>query len=55
MSLEEILSDQVGKIAYRRDSYGEGRFKVISLLAGAGQGYALLTEDTWCGGQAGPW
>jgi serine/threonine protein kinase len=53
MSLEEIPSDQVGKIAYRRDRYGsDGRFKVLDLIAGAGQGYALLTEDTWCGGLA---
>ena len=52
MSLEEIPSDQVGKIAYRRDRYGDGRFRVLNLLAGAGQGYALLTEDTWCGGLA---
>ncbi|WP_067793888.1 phosphotransferase [Actinomadura formosensis] len=50
MSVLEIDSDQVGKVAYRRESYGGGRFRVVRLLAGAGQGYALLTEDTWCGG-----
>ena len=52
MSLAEIPSEQVGKTAFRRDRYGGERFRVIRLLAGAGQGYALLTEDTWCGGLA---
>lgn len=52
MSLKKIPSDQVGKVAYHRDRYGGERFKVVRLLAGAGQGYALLTEDTWCGGLA---
>ena len=52
MSLEEIPSDHVGKGAFRRDRYGGERFRVVRLLAGAGQGYALLIEDTWCGGLA---
>jgi serine/threonine protein kinase len=50
VSLEEISSDQVGKTAFRRERYGGERFRVVRLLAGAGQGYALLAEDTWCGG-----
>jgi len=50
--LEEIQSDQVGRTAYRRAYYDGERFRVMRLLASAGQGYALLAEDTWCGGLA---
>ncbi|CCW13339.1 phosphotransferase [Rhodococcus aetherivorans] len=49
---EEIPSETAGLVAYRRDRYGDGRFKVNKLLAGAGQGYALIVEDMWCGGKA---
>lgn len=41
-----------GHLTYYPQTYGDGRFRVIEPLATAGQGYALLVEDTWCGGAA---
>ncbi|MFD0341993.1 hypothetical protein ACFVH0_25485 [Streptomyces sp. NPDC127117] len=39
------------RLAWLPESYGEdGRFRTKSLLAGAGQGYAVLAEDRWSGG-----
>ncbi|REE97765.1 hypothetical protein [Thermomonospora umbrina] len=48
----ELPGGDASKVAYRRDRYGDGRFRFLRFLAGAGQGYALLVEDTWCGGPA---
>ncbi|MGV9663784.1 hypothetical protein [Nocardia niigatensis] len=50
--LSEIQPPSAGLVAYRRESYGAGRFRVIKYLAGAGQGYVLLIKDQWCGGLA---
>ncbi|MFB7212058.1 hypothetical protein [Streptomyces sp. NPDC056255] len=39
------------RLAWLPESYGEdGRFHTKRLLAGAGQGYAVLAEDRWSGG-----
>ncbi|MEU9565121.1 hypothetical protein AB0D16_24285 [Streptomyces sp. NPDC048161] len=39
------------RLAWLPESYGEdGRFLTKRLLAGAGQGYAVLAEDRWSGG-----
>ncbi len=37
MNLAEIPSEQVGKVAFRRERYGGERFKVVRVLAGAGR------------------
>ncbi|GAA2441850.1 hypothetical protein GCM10010433_48780 [Streptomyces pulveraceus] len=39
------------RLAWLPETYGEdGRFRTKRLLAGAGQGYAVLAEDRWSGG-----
>ncbi|WP_405403566.1 hypothetical protein [Streptomyces sp. NBC_01104] len=39
------------RLAWLPESYGEdGRFRTKRLLAAAGQGYAVLAEDRWSGG-----
>lgn len=39
------------RLAWLPEAYGEdGRFRTRRLLAGAGQGYAVLAEDRWSGG-----
>ncbi|MGC4946580.1 hypothetical protein ACLQ2N_10345 [Streptomyces sp. DT224] len=39
------------RLAWIPESYGDdGRFRTRRLLAGAGQGYAVLAQDSWSGG-----
>ncbi|MGW6485586.1 hypothetical protein [Streptomyces sp. NPDC055056] len=45
-------SNGAARRAWIPAAYGaDGRFRVKSLLAGAGQGYTLLAEDSWSGGE----
>jgi serine/threonine protein kinase len=50
--IPEEISLEPGKVAFRRDFYGGERFEFVKVLARGGQGYALLVDDKWCGGQA---
>jgi serine/threonine protein kinase len=51
--LTRLDSDRVAGLAtYYADAYGDGRFWVKRLLAGGGQSYVLLVEDTWSHGTA---
>ncbi|MFF1835872.1 phosphotransferase [Streptomyces sp. NPDC058231] len=44
-------SDDVPRLAWIAEAYGQDdRFRTKRLLAGAGQGYALLAQDSWSGG-----
>ncbi|GAA0958344.1 hypothetical protein [Actinocorallia libanotica] len=49
--MEQIQAKDATSVAYQAERYGE-RYKVIRCLAVAGQGYALLVEDSWCKGKA---
>lgn len=48
---ERGAADDPPRLAWIAAAYGQnGRFRTKRLLAGAGQGYALLAEDSWSGG-----